>query len=119
MLYSKTHEWFDEDSKKVGITDYAQKSLGDLTYIEILVEDGDEISIGDEIAEIDSVKTSEVVYSPVSGTVCEINDSLEDDPSIVNSSAEEEGWLISFSEFDKHEELMTNSDYEDYKKEDH
>tara|TARA_B110000014_G_scaffold50594_1_gene33668 strand:+ start:278 stop:637 length:360 start_codon:yes stop_codon:yes gene_type:complete len=119
MLYSKTHEWFEPDLKKIGITDYAQKSLGDLTYIEILVEEGDEVSIGDEIAEIDSVKTSEVVYSPISGTVSKINDSLEEDPSIVNSSAEGEGWLVSFSNCDAVEGLMDASGYEEHKKEEH
>ena len=119
MLYSKTHEWFDPTLKKVGITDYAQYSLGDLTYFEILVEEGDEVSVGDEFAEIDSVKTSEVVYSPISGTISDVNDLLEEDPSIVNSSAENDGWLVSFSVCDDEKGLMSSSDYEEHKKEDH
>jgi len=119
MLYSKTHEWFDEGAKKTGITDHAQNALGDLTYIEILVEEGDEVSIGDEIAEIDSVKTSEVVYSPVSGIVSSVNEGLEDSPQLINASAENEGWLVSFSSFDKNEDLMNSAAYEVYKQEEH
>ena len=119
MLYSKTHEWFDKDANRIGITDYAQDALGDLTYIEILVEEGDEVSIGDEIAEIDSVKTSEVVYSPVSGIVASVNEDLEDSPQLINASAENEGWLVSFSSFDKNEDLMNSAAYETYRQEEH
>jgi len=119
MLYSKTHEWFDEDTSKIGITDHAQNALGDLTYIEILVEEGDEVSVGDEIAEIDSVKTSEVVYSPVSGIVENVNEELEDSPQLVNASAEDKGWLVSFSSFDKNQDLMNSAAYEAHKQEEH
>lgn len=86
--YQKTHEWVQVDgtTATVGITDYAQESLGDIVFIE-LPETGTELSKGDEITTIESVKAASPIYSPVAGTITEVNSELEDEPEKINADA--------------------------------
>ena len=86
--YQETHEWVRVDGKTavVGITDYAQDSLGDIVFIE-LPETGAELSKGDEITTIESVKAASPIYSPVTGTISEVNSELEDEPEKINADA--------------------------------
>lgn len=86
--YLKTHEWVQVEGQMVtlGITDYAQDSLGDIVFIEI-PEEGAELEKGDEITTIESVKAASPIYSPVSGTIKEVNNELEDTPEKINQDA--------------------------------
>ncbi len=92
--FTKDHEWIAvEDSEAtVGITAYAQSQLGDITFVEVPAA-GATVSKGDSASVVDSVKAASDVYAPVSGTVTVVNGALEDQPELVNSDAEGDGWL--------------------------
>ena len=92
--FTKDHEWvaIDGDTATVGITDYAQGQLGDITFVELPAE-GATLGKGDSVSVVDSVKAASDVYSPVSGTVSATNPALADQPELVNSAAEGDGWL--------------------------
>lgn len=94
LKFAKSDEWFDAASGKIGISDFAQEQLSDIVYVEILVEVGDEISVGDNVASIESVKAAAEVYSPVGGKVVAINEDLADTPEVLNSDPYGKGWLI-------------------------
>lgn len=83
--YQKTHEWVrvEDGLAYIGITDYAQESLGDIVFVE-LPEKGDSLSKGDEITTIESVKAASPIYTPVGGTIQEVNEKLEDTPELIN-----------------------------------
>lgn len=85
LKFTKEHEWAREEGGKVyaGISDYAQNALGDIVYVE-LPEVGQKVNAGDQISVVESVKTASDVYSPVSGTVIEVNEALEDAPELLN-----------------------------------
>jgi glycine cleavage system H protein len=93
--YTQDHEWIEVDGENatVGITDYAQGQLGDIVFVEV-PGSGIEVTKGGEAAVVESVKAASDVYSPVSGTVTEGNPALEDDPALVNSAPEGEGWFF-------------------------
>ncbi|MFN3370746.1 MAG: glycine cleavage system protein GcvH [Sphingomonadaceae bacterium] len=93
--YTKDHEWIEVDgaTATVGITAYAQDQLGDVVFVE-LPEPGRVVEAGKEAAVVESVKAASEVYAPVSGTVTESNARLADDPSLVNSAPEGEGWFF-------------------------
>jgi glycine cleavage system H protein len=95
VYYTKEHEWVrvDGDSATVGITDFAQGQLGDVVFVEV-PEAGRHVSQGGEAAVVESVKAASDVYSPVSGDVVEGNQALVDDPALVNSDPEGEGWFF-------------------------
>jgi glycine cleavage system H protein len=120
LQYSEEHEWVEVegDIATVGISDYAQEQLGDVVFVE-LPEVGAEISAGDQIAVVESVKAASEVYSPISGEVIEINDALVDDPSGVNGDAEGEGWFfkMKLSDPTELEELMDSKAYAQFVKE--
>jgi glycine cleavage system H protein len=86
LKYTKTHQWVRIDGEKayVGITDYAQKTLGDIVYVE-LPEIGREVSIDEELSIIESVKAAEPIYSPLSGTIVEVNETINNSPETLNS----------------------------------
>jgi glycine cleavage system H protein len=119
LKYSKDHEWanFDEDDGVViiGITDYAQDKIGDITYVE-LPEDGDDIEKGASFAEIEHHKGVEDVYSPVSGRVFEVNTSLAESPELVNQDPYDEGWLakVEPADISDLDDLMGADDYKEY-----
>ena len=93
--YTKTHEWIrvEGDQATVGITDYAQSQLGDVVFVEV-PESGKQLSKGGEAAVVESVKAASDVYAPVSGEVSEVNQALVDQPDLVNTDPEGEGWFF-------------------------
>lgn len=117
--YAKSHEYIhvEGDVGTIGITDYAQKELGDVVFVE-LPQVGTELELGDELGSIESVKAVSELFSPVSGEVVEVNGALAEKPDLVNSDPYGDGWMIRIRVTDPTEldELMTAEDYEDYVK---
>ncbi len=94
--YVSSHEWIKDNGDgtfSVGISDHAQSELGDLVFVEI-PEVGTEVSKGDAIAVVESVKAASDIYAPVAGTVCAANEELHDNPELINSSAFADGWMF-------------------------
>ena len=116
-LYSKEHEWIrvEEDICVLGITDFAQKELGEVVFVE-LPEAGQVFDAGDEVGTIESVKAVAEIYNPVAGEIVEIDDAVIDDPEILNEDPHHEGWLlkIRFSSASDLKELMSAEQYERY-----
>ena len=112
--FTKDHEWVavDGETATVGITDYAQGQLGDITFVE-LPASGATLGKGDSVSVVDSVKAASDVYSPVSGTVSVVNAALSDSPELVNTAAETEGWLwqMTLSDASELEGLMDEPAY--------
>ncbi len=102
--FTDEHEWIDVDgdTATVGITDYAQGQLGDIVFVE-LPQVGAEVAKGKDAAVVESVKAASDVYAPITGEVTEANGALEDDPALVNSSPEDEGWFFKLTIADKSE----------------
>ena len=115
--FSQEHEWIEieGDLGTVGITDYAQGQLGDITFVDLPAE-GATFEKGDSVAVVDSVKAASDVYTPVSGTIAEANDVLADQPEMVNTDAEVGGWLfrITLSDASELEALMDEAAYKQY-----
>jgi len=113
--FTQDHEWIDVEGEvgTVGITEYAQGQLGDIVFVDVPA-DGRDLSKGDEAAVVESVKAASDVYTPASGRVLEGNPALADDPSLVNSDAEGEGWFfrLTLSDSSELEELMDEGAYE-------
>lgn len=95
LKYSKEHEWVkvESDTVTIGITEYAQGELGDIVFVE-LPETEDDIEEGESFGSVESVKTVSELYAPVSGSVVEINEELEDSPEFVNESPYEKAWMV-------------------------
>jgi len=96
LKYATSHEWVRNEGDgivTVGITEHAQELLGDMVFVELPDVD-DEISTGDDVAVAESVKAASDIYAPVSGSVVEVNEDLEDSPELVNSDAFGDGWLF-------------------------
>lgn len=102
--FTDEHEWIDVDgdTATVGITDYAQGQLGDIVFVE-LPQVGSDVAKGKDAAVVESVKAASDVYAPITGEVTEANGALEDDPALVNSSPEDEGWFFKLTISDKSE----------------
>ena len=113
LKYSKSDEWFDPDSGKVGLTDYAQGQLSDIVFVEILVDEGDAIQASKPIASVESVKASAEIYSPGSGKVAAVNKDLPDKPESINSDPYGTAWMIRL-EGASSGDLMDASAYEKY-----
>lgn len=115
--FSKDHEWIDVDGDTgtVGITDYAQGQLGDITFVELPAV-GQAVKKGDSVSVVDSVKAASDVYTPVSGEVTDANPALADAPELVNADAETGGWLFRVKLADAGElgDLMDEAAYKDY-----
>lgn len=115
--FTEDHEWIEVegDIGTVGITDYAQGQLGDITFVE-LPEVGASVSKGDSVSVVDSVKAASDVYTPVSGTVSDANAALGDEPELVNTDAEKSGWLFRITISDPAElsALMDETAYKSY-----
>ena len=114
VYYSKDHEWIrvEGDTATVGITDFAQGQLGDVVFVEV-PEAGRHIAQGSEAAVVESVKAASDVYSPVGGDVIEGNQALVDEPALVNSDPEGEGWFFKLRLADTSElnDLMNADQY--------
>ncbi len=94
LKYTKSDEWFDAGTGKVGITDFAQSQLSDIVFVEILVAAGDTIEVGTPIASVESVKAAAETYSPVAGKVVAVNGDLSSAPETLNSDPFGAGWMI-------------------------
>ena len=119
LHYSKDHEWVrvDGDLAVIGITDHAQEQLGDVVYVE-LPKPGEGFAANESFGSVESVKAVSEVFTPVSGEVAEINESLNDEPEKVNKDPYNDGWMIkmkmrSAGEVDS---LLTAAEYEDFTK---
>ncbi len=115
LRYTKEHEWISDENGKVrvGITDYAQQELGDVVFVDLPTE-GDEVSLGDSFAVVESVKAVSDIYAPVSGRVVAVNASLEDQPELINEDPYDKGW-IAVIEVSDPTELNTTLTVEEYK----
>ncbi len=120
MLYSKEHVWVKDegDSVRVGLSDFAQNELGELTFIE-LPEPGSHFGNGEVICSIDSLKAASDIYTPLSGTVISVNDSLKEDDggaSLVNRDPLGDGWILRMKpdNDDYRNDLLTAEDYRKY-----
>lgn len=116
VLFDETHEWAhrdDDDVVSVGISDYAQDQLGDVVFVE-LPEAGRKVAKGDQVAVIESVKTASDIYTPVSGTIIEVNGALEATPELVNESPYKEGWLfrVRMDDPTEYDSLLSPDAYE-------
>jgi glycine cleavage system H protein len=120
LLYTKTHEWVrvEDEIAVVGITDFAQEQLGDITYVE-LPSVGDLVEAGQEMGSVESVKAASELYSPVSGEVIEVNDELEGAPEKVNSDPFGEGWFIRVRLSAEPTGLLSPEEYEEIAKAEH
>ena len=117
LKYTKDHEWVRIEGNKaeVGITDHAQKELGDIVYVE-LPEIEDEIDAGDEFGSIESVKAVSSLFMPMSGRVIATNTELKDSPEIINEECYDEGWVIRLELTNQEEssELLSSEDYKEF-----
>lgn len=117
LRYTEEHEWVKTESEnkvRVGITDFAQSELGDIVFVE-LPEVGAKIEAGQPFGSVESVKTVSELYAPVSGTVVEVNGSLEESPENVNEAPYEDGWmiLVELENEAQLDELLTNEQYKE------
>ncbi len=114
--YTKDHEWaqVDENVVTVGITEYAQDSLGEVVYVE-LPEEGQKVTQGEPFGVVESVKAVSDLLSPVSGTIIEINSTIPDNPGVLNDDPMNEGWLVRI-EMDTEKELANLMRAPEYKK---
>ena len=115
LRYTEDHEWVridDDGIAVVGITDYAQEQLGEIVFVE-LPEVGDEIERGAEAAVIESVKAASELFAPVSGTVAQVNEALNDEPALVNEDPTGDGWFlrVETSGDESLDGLMTEDEY--------
>ena len=117
LLYTKEHEWIrvDESIGTIGITDHAQKELGDIVFVE-LPKVGDHVAAGESFGTVESVKAVSEIYSPVTGEVTAANAKVQANPDMLNADPHGEAWLIRvrFSDRSEIENLMTAEDYEAY-----
>jgi glycine cleavage system H protein len=115
--YAKSHEYvhLEGDVATIGITDYAQKELGDVVFVE-LPQVGSQLDAADELGSIESVKAVSELFAPVSGEVIEINEALADNPALVNTDPWGDGWMVRVRVSDATEvdELMTAEEYDEY-----
>jgi len=115
LLFAATHEWarkLDDDVIEVGISDYAQESLGDVVYVE-LPEIGSTVSAKEECCAVESVKAASDIYAPVSGDIVAVNDLLDGEPELLNESPYEKGWMFRIKATDVSElnDLLTGDAY--------
>ena len=116
LKYTKSHEWIriDGDRAYVGITDFAQDSLGDIVYLE-LPETNREVSIDEELTTIESVKAAEPIFAPISGTIAEVNESLNDNPEKINEEPYSAHiFVIKISDPSQLEGLLDAAEYESF-----
>ena len=117
FLYTKEHEWIniEDNIGTMGITDYAQNALGDVTYVELPVEDS-EVEQFEQFVSVESVKAASDIFSPMGGRVIEINRNLEDKPSLINKDCYGKGWIVKVEVRDPDEtsNLMTAEEYRNY-----
>lgn len=116
-LYTKEHEWVDIDGKTatIGITDYAQSALGDITYVEL---PGHDVPVEqfEQLTSLESVKSASDIYSPMSGKIIDVNDELTENPGLINRDPYEKGWIakVDISDEEEASNLLTADEYRSY-----
>ena len=117
FLYTKEHEWvsIEDNIATMGITDYAQEALGDVTYVELPVEET-EVEQFEQIVSVESVKAASDIYAPIGGKVMETNRKLEDTPGLINKDCYGKGWIakIEVRDMDESTNLMSAEEYRNY-----
>lgn len=117
LRYHKEHEWIrtKDGRATIGISDFAQEALGDIVYLEI-PEIGRSLKQGDEITEIESTKTTSMLYAPVSGKIVAVNQDLDGKPELINEDTYGEGWIVTIEmdQISELDQLMESSDYEKF-----
>lgn len=114
LLYTEEHEWvriIEEGKAECGITDYAQKSLSDVVYVD-LPEVGKEVKKGDVVCTIESVKAVSDVFSPLTGRVIDVNHRLKEEPSLINTSPYTEGWIFKIEVTEEIKDLLSADEYQ-------
>ena len=116
-VYTKDHEWLVivDGVATIGVTEFAQEQLGDVVFVE-LPDIGALLTEGDEVAVIESVKAAGEINAPINGTVLGVNEILADEPELLNSSPEEDGWMFKVTLDEDYDisELMNKAEYQDY-----
>jgi len=114
LLYTEDHEWvrIEGDEAYVGITDFAQKELGDIVYVEIETE-GESLNNGDVFGTVEAVKTVSDLFMPLDGEVLEINPKLEDEPELINTDPYGDGWMVKVKIADKGDKLLSADSYKE------
>ena len=118
LHYTKEHEWVKVEEGgiiTVGITDYAQNALTDIVYIELPEDLENEIGEGEEFAIVESVKSASSIFAPLSGTIIEVNEELDDAPELMNESPYKEGWIVKMK-LTNQDDVSSLISPEDYKK---
>jgi glycine cleavage system H protein len=117
FLYTKEHEWvsIEDNIATMGITDYAQEALGDVTYVELPEEEA-EVEQFEQFVSVESVKAASDIYSPMGGKVTEVNRKLEDTPGLINRDCYGKGWIarIEVRDLDESTNLMSAEEYRNY-----
>ena len=117
LRYSKDHEWVrvDGDAATIGITDYAQHSLGDVVYVD-LPRAGDKLNSHEAFGSVESVKAVSEIFTPIAGEIAEVNDGLNDTPESVNNDPYESGWMIKLKMENPLEAdgMLSSAEYEEY-----
>lgn len=117
FLYTKEHEWvsIEDNIATMGITDYAQEALGDVTYVELPEEEA-EVEQFEQFVSVESVKAASDIYSPIGGKIIEINRKLEDNPALINKDCYGKGWIakIDVRDMDESTNLMSAEEYRNY-----
>jgi glycine cleavage system H protein len=113
LYYTESHEWVDPETGKIGLTDFAQDELGDIVFVEFPGV-GDHLETDSELGVVESIKAVSDVYSPVSGEVTDVNETLEGEPELLNEDPYGDGWLIELDldSTDEVEALLTPDEYE-------
>lgn len=123
LKYTKNDEWIrvKDDTGLVGITDYAQDQLSDVVFVEIVAFEGDELDKGDTFAVVESVKAAADVYMPVSGKIVDVNESLVDNPELVNDDPFGDAWMvkIELSNPGELDDLLDADAYKELDRDDH
>jgi glycine cleavage system H protein len=118
LRYAETHEWVRVEGEEaiIGISDYAQDSLGDVVYLDLQSKAGQQVRQGSHFGDIESVKATSELFAPVSGEVVRVNDKLSDTSELVNTDPYGDGWMlvIKMSDPGEVEKLMTAEQYEDF-----
>lgn len=114
--YATTHEWIDVNGKigTVGVSEFAQHQMGEVTFADFQLNK--EVKAGEELGDVESIKATSPIFAPMAGTIIEVNPALADNPTIVNKSAEKDGWLckIQLSDPSNIGKLMDEANYKKY-----
>ena len=116
LKYSKTHEWVEflnDGTALTGLADYAQNALGDLVFLDVQSEEGDDVTCGEPYAEIESVKAVSPIYSQVDGTIIEVNGEVADDPKKINEDPYG-SWIIKIGDISEKDDLMDADEYDKF-----